>query len=135
MYVLMGANGNITSKAAKLLRAQGKSVRVVGRDGARMRALKDAGADLGIGDAKDAGFLAGVFRGADGVYAMIPPNYASPDHRAYQSAVGEAIAKAIVASGVKHVISLSSLGRVCPAAPGRSPACTTRKSASRSWRA
>ena len=110
MYVLMGANGNITSKLAKRLLGQGKKVKVIGRDAARLKSLKDAGAELAVGSTTDAAFLAQAFRGADGVYAMIPPDYSSPDHRTYQNAVGEAIAQAIVKSGVKHVISLSSTG-------------------------
>jgi len=118
MYVLLGANGNITSKAVRLLRAQNQSVRVVGRDAARLRALKEAGAELAVGDVQRAGFLADVFRGAEGVYAMIPTYYASPDHRAYQNANGEAIAKAIAASGVRSVISLSSLGAGLPGGTG-----------------
>jgi uncharacterized protein YbjT (DUF2867 family) len=118
MYVLLGANGNITSKAARLLRARDQRVRVVGRDAARLQPLEEAGAEIAIGDLKQAGFLADVFRGAAGVYTMIPPDYASPDHRAYQNAVGEAIAKAIVASGVRSVISLSSVGASLPGGTG-----------------
>lgn len=119
MYVLMGANGNITSKLAPLLVRQGKKVRVIGRDASRMNALQDAGAELAIGSANDAAFLAGQFRGAEGVYAMIPPDYISPDHRKYQNAVGEAIAQAITKSGVRNIISLSSVG--APLADGTGP--------------
>lgn len=110
MYVLMGANGNITSKAAKLLLAQGRKVRVVGRDAARLKPLGDAGAELAVGDALDSNFLAEAFRGAEAVYTMIPPDYGSPDHRRYQNEMGESIARAIVASGVKWVVNLSSAG-------------------------
>jgi uncharacterized protein YbjT (DUF2867 family) len=118
MYVLLGANGNITSKAARLLRSKDKRVRAVGREAARLQPLKEAGAELAIGDLRQAGFLADVFRGADGVYVMIPPDYASPDHRAYQNVVGEAIATAIAASGVRSVISLSSVGAGLPGGTG-----------------
>lgn len=110
MIALMGANGNITSKAAKLLLADGRRVRVIGRDATHMSQLKAAGAGLSIGDALDTDFLTDAFRGAEAVYTMIPPAYATPDHRAYQNAVGEAVAQAIVDAGVKKVVNLSSIG-------------------------
>ncbi|HZP91723.1 MAG TPA: NAD(P)H-binding protein [Burkholderiales bacterium] len=118
MYVLMGANGNITSKAAKLLLSRGAKVRVVGRAAARMKALQDAGAELAVGNAQDAGLLAAAFRGATAIYTMIPPDYVSPDHRKYQNAVSEAIAQAIVKSGVKTVVNLSSVGASLPGGTG-----------------
>lgn len=118
MYVLMGANGNITSKLAKLLLEQGRKVRVIGRDASRMKALVDAGASLAIGSASDANFLTQAFRGADAVYAMIPPDYTSPDHRKYQNMVGEAIAQAIVKGGVTQVVNLSSGGAALPGGTG-----------------
>ncbi|MBI3527034.1 MAG: NAD(P)H-binding protein [Betaproteobacteria bacterium] len=118
MIVLMGANGNITSRLAKLLLGQGRKVRVVGRDAAHMKSLKDAGAELAVGSAADAAFLAQQFKGADAVYAMIPPDYSSADHRKYQNAVGEAVSLAIVRSGAKNVISLSSAGAALPGGTG-----------------
>ena len=118
MYVLMGANGNITSKLATILTGRGEQVRVIGRNAEHMKALKQAGAELSIGSAADSSFLARAFKGAEAVYAMIPPDYASPDHRKYQNAVGEAIAQAIASSGAKNVVSLSSIGGALPSGTG-----------------
>lgn len=118
MVVLMGANGNITSRLAKLLLGQGRKVRVIGRDAAHMKSLKEAGAELAVGSAADPAFLTQQFKGADAVYAMIPPEYSSPDHRKYQNVVGEAIAQAIVKSGAKTVVSLSSGGASLPEGTG-----------------
>ena len=39
MYVLMGANGNITSRAVRALLQQGKPVRVIGRSAAALAPL------------------------------------------------------------------------------------------------
>jgi uncharacterized protein YbjT (DUF2867 family) len=118
MYALMGANGNITSKAAGLLLAQRKTVRVIGRDAIRLKPLRDAGAELAVGDALDATFLAQAFRGAKAVYTMIPPDYTTPDFRQFQNAVGEAIASAIAKSGVMVVVNLSSAGASLPGGTG-----------------
>jgi uncharacterized protein YbjT (DUF2867 family) len=118
MFVLMGANGHIASKAARLLISRGKKVRVIGRHAARLKPLTDAGAEPAIGDATDVKFLAGAFVEAQGVFTMIPPNYAAPDMRAFQSRVGAATAEALAAARVSRVINLSSVGAGLAAGTG-----------------
>jgi uncharacterized protein YbjT (DUF2867 family) len=114
MYVLLGSNGNITSKTASLLLAQGAAVRVIGRNARSLNALRAAGADIAAGDLADADFLAGTFAGATAVYTMIPPGQSEPDMVATQNRRGEAIARAIAAAGVKRIVNLSSIGaHVC----------------------
>jgi uncharacterized protein YbjT (DUF2867 family) len=110
MYVLLGSNGNITSKVAALLLAQGAAVRVIGRNATSLAAIKAQGAEIAAGDIADAGFLAEAFTGAAAVYTMIPTDYAAPDMAAAQDQLGEAIARAIAAAGVKRVVNLSSVG-------------------------
>ena len=118
MFVLMGANGNITSKAATILLSRDHRVRVIGRDPARLQSLASAGADLAIGDAADPTVLASAFRGADAVYTMIPPNYAAPDLRAHQERLGVAIVAGLAAAGVPRVVNLSSVGAPLPSGTG-----------------
>lgn len=118
MFVLMGANGNITSRAAQTLLNQNRPVRVIGRKAESLVALKAAGADLAIGDAANADFLAQAFRGAEAVYTMIPPNYASNAFRAWQNQIGGAIAEAVQRSGVGRVVNLSSIGAHLPDGTG-----------------
>jgi uncharacterized protein YbjT (DUF2867 family) len=109
MYVLLGSNGNITSKAAALVLAQGAAVRVIGRNAKSLADIKAQGAEIAAGDIADAGFLAQAFRGAAAVYTMIPIDYAAPDLAASLDQLGEAITRAITASGVKRVVNLSSV--------------------------
>lgn len=118
MYVLMGANGNITSRAARTLLQQGHAVRVIGRSEASLAPLKALGAELAIGDAQDAAFLARAFAGATAVYTMIPPDYAAPDMARSQALFGTAIAAAIAQAGVKRVVNLSSVGAELAAGTG-----------------
>jgi uncharacterized protein YbjT (DUF2867 family) len=110
MYVLLGSNGNITSKAAARLLGQGNAVRVVGRNEKSLAILKAAGADIAAGDIGDATFLARAFAGATAVYAMIPTDYAAHDLAAEQDRLGTAITRAIAVAGVKRVVNLSSVG-------------------------
>jgi NADP-dependent 3-hydroxy acid dehydrogenase YdfG len=52
----MGASGNPTSKAARLLLAQGTTVRVIGRDAIRLKPLQDAGEDERLSPASTSRF-------------------------------------------------------------------------------
>jgi uncharacterized protein YbjT (DUF2867 family) len=110
MYVLLGSNGNVTSKAAALLLAQGAAVRVIGRNAKSLAAIKAQGAEIAAGDIADAGFLSQAFTRAAAVYTMVPTDFAAPDMAAAQDRLGEAIARAITTADVKRVVNLSSVG-------------------------
>jgi uncharacterized protein YbjT (DUF2867 family) len=113
---VMGATGNIGKKLTQALVNEGHNVRAIVRSAERASELK--GAELFIGDAKDAQFLAKAFTGSDAVFAMIPPDYTATNFRAFQNVIGEAIAKAITASGVKNIVNLSSIGAELDAGTG-----------------
>lgn len=110
MYAITGATGNIGSKAADILLARGERVRVIGRSAARLQRFVDQGAEAAVGNLKDVEFVTRAFTGATAVFAMIPPDYASLDFRAYQNEVGESLATGIRKSGVRYVVNLSSQG-------------------------
>lgn len=110
MKVIIGASGHIGSQAADILLEQGESVRVIGRDAARLRQFVDRGAEAAVGDLRDSAFVTSAFVGADAVFAMIPPEYAATDFRKYQNEVGAAIADGIVSAGIRYVVNLSSQG-------------------------
>jgi uncharacterized protein YbjT (DUF2867 family) len=110
MYVITGATGNTGSVVAERLLSAGKKVRVVGRDPNRLERFTGKGAEQFIADATDAGGLTNAFAGANAVYAMIPPNIASQDVRAYAEGVSDALRAAIEKNGIKHAVVLSSIG-------------------------
>ncbi len=110
MYVVLGASGNTGHLVAKNLLARKQKVRVVGRNSARLQPLAAEGAEVFIGDLSDAQALTKALTGADSAYVMIPPNLTSNDVRAFQERVSDAIASAVRKAGVKHVVSLSSVG-------------------------
>ena len=118
MYVLMGANGNITSRAVRVIRQKGKPVRVIGRSAAALAPLLQLGAEVAVGDAQEASFLTRAFQGAAGVYVMVPTDYGSPDMRRSQAHFITAIATAIERSGARRVVNLSSVGAELPAGTG-----------------
>ncbi len=110
MYVIMGATGNTGKPLAMALLNAGKKVRVISRAADKAKALTDKGAELFLGDASNAEFLTKAFTGATATYVLIPPDWTAPDFYAYQQKMADAIVTAVKNSGVKNVVSLSSVG-------------------------
>lgn len=117
-FTLAGATGHVGGRASELLLAGGHRVRAIGRDAGRLEPLVARGAEPRVGSLEDADFLAGAFAGADAAFVLVPPNYAAPDHRAFQRAVGEAEATALERAGVPRVVALSSVGAHHPGGTG-----------------
>ncbi len=110
MIVLTGATGNIGSKTAANLLAQGKKVKVIARNVEKLEALKKLGAIVEVGDLHDAAFLSNAFKGAEAVFLIIPTNLQAKDIVEYQDEMGEAQITAIKSSGVKNIVFISSQG-------------------------
>lgn len=110
MIVITGATGNIGSKTAAKLLAQGKKVKVIARDSEKLDALKKQGAEVEAGDMHDAAFLTKAFIGADAVFLIVPTNLQAENISKHQDAVGEAQVEAIKKSGVKNILFISSQG-------------------------
>ena len=97
----LGCRGRPTTR-------NGEPVQVIGRSPERLKPFVDHGAEPAVGDVSDAEFLTHAFKGADAVFALIPPNYTSDDFRGDYNTIGANIVTAIQESGVKHVLFLSS---------------------------
>lgn len=110
MITVMGATGAVGGAIVRELLAAGEQVLALGRNPERLAALTAAGAETRAGDAADAEFLTGAFRGADAVHTLMPYDPTVPDYAADAERHGEAIAAAVRASGVRPVVALSSLG-------------------------
>lgn len=110
MYVVTGATGHTGNVVAKALLARGEKVRVVGRNADRLKALIAEGAESFAADLTDVAGVTQAFVGAKAVYMMMPPNLASPDFRAFQDRVIDAITAALRSTGVTHAVTLSSIG-------------------------
>ena len=128
MITIMGATGHTGRAIAEILLGQGDKIRVLSRADDHLRPLTERGAEPAVGDAADRAYLAKAFRGADAVYALIPPNMTAPDFRVYQDKIGESAASALAESGVRHVVSSAASARISPRAPDPSLACIARRS-------
>lgn len=110
MISVMGAGGNTGGRIAQALLAQGREVRAIGRNEAKLAGLVKAGAQPMIGDATDTGFLARAFSGASAAYVLVAADPAAADYPSAQDELGEAICRAVHDSGIERVVALSSLG-------------------------
>lgn len=110
MFVVAGVTGHVGSVVAETLLAKGQKVKVLVRDAAKGAAWAKKGAEIAVGSLDDAAALTAALKGATGFFALIPPNHAAADFYAFQRQVTAAIAGAVKASGVPHVVLLSSVG-------------------------
>ena len=110
MHVITGATGNTGSVVAKRLLAEGRKVRVIGRNAERLQPLVAAGAEPLVAEVGDAGALSKAFSSAEAVYVMIPPHMASIDPLADRERVSDAYVTALKQAGVKYAVTLSSIG-------------------------
>ena len=118
MYVITGATGNTGSVIAERLLDRGGQVRVVARDAKRPNRFVSQGAEAFVASLEDAAALTRAFTGARAVYAMIPPDLATPDPRGHQERISDAFALALEQSGVAYAVLLSSIGADKPDGTG-----------------
>jgi uncharacterized protein YbjT (DUF2867 family) len=109
-YAITGATGNIGHQITKKLMAEGHKVRAIARTAEKLQSITDKGAEARSGSVEDTAFLTEAYRGVDGVFAMVPPDFQSDDYRAFQIKAAKSHVAAIKGSGVKNVVALSSIG-------------------------
>lgn len=109
-YVITGSLGHISQPVVKNLIAAGHAVTVISSNENKKAEIEALGAIAAIGSVSDLAFVKKSFNGADAVYLMIPPNFASNDFAAYQRNVADVYVKAIQENAVQHVVQLSSIG-------------------------
>ena len=110
MISVVGASGQTGKVVAERLLDRHQAVRVIGRSPDKLQPLVARGAEAAVGDVADVAFLTDAFRGADAIYAMMPPDYHDPDYFGRYDRIGTALTRAIQDGGVRHVVFLSSLG-------------------------
>jgi NAD(P)H dehydrogenase (quinone) len=112
MFTVLGITGRVGGAVAENLLAAGKTVRGVVRDSGKAKAWADRGVELAQSAYDDAAGLAKAFSGAEGVFAMIPPDFAPlpglPDQKRTIAAIREALEHANPKPG--KAVFLSSIG-------------------------
>jgi NAD(P)H dehydrogenase (quinone) len=114
MFTVMGITGNVGGSVAANLLAAGKTVRGVVRDPKKAQAWAERGVELAVSAYDDAASLAKAFEGAEGVFAMIPPDFAPAPGLPDQKRTIAAIRAALEQAKPGKAVFLSSIGSEQP---------------------
>jgi uncharacterized protein YbjT (DUF2867 family) len=110
MYAIMGITGRVGGAIAENLLAQGEKIRAIVRNPEKAARWRDRGAEIAVVDGDDPDALASAFKGMDGVFLMVPPNFAPalgfPEVLKTLASYHAALAKALP----KKAVYLSSIG-------------------------
>ena len=124
MYTVMGITGKVGGATARALLKAGKKVRAVVRDQAKAASWEAQGVELVSAPWDDAAALAAAFRGAEGVFAMVPPYFAPAAGYPEVRVVAAALRQALDAARPAKVVALSSVGAHRPRGLASSPNAT-----------
>jgi len=112
--IVTGSLGHISRPLAEKLIAEKHDVTIISSKAEKAKEIVALGAKAAIGSVEDVAFLTASFKGADAVYTMVPPFFGAADWKKYIAGIGENLAAAVKASGVKYVVNLSSIGAHMP---------------------
>jgi uncharacterized protein YbjT (DUF2867 family) len=110
MYAVIGLTGNVGGATARALLKAGKKVRGIVRDKARATEWEAAGVELAVADMSDVAAVESALRGVDGVFVMIPPDFAPAPDFPQARAIIDALRQAIAAAQPPKAVYLSSIG-------------------------
>jgi NAD(P)H dehydrogenase (quinone) len=110
MYTIMGITGQTGGATARALLKGGKKIRGIVRDRAKAAAWAAAGVELVVANSDDPTALEAAFRDAEGIFAMVPPDFTPAPGYPKAQAVAAALRKAIEKTRPKRAVYLSSVG-------------------------
>jgi uncharacterized protein YbjT (DUF2867 family) len=120
MIVVMGAAGNVGRRLSDRLLGEGQPVRVL-EHRRSLEELGRRGAEVVTGDQADPGDLGVLLKDAEAALVVLPDVVTDPEFTATRSRMSRAIADALAASGVGHVVALSTSPPASPTPPARRP--------------
>jgi NAD(P)H dehydrogenase (quinone) len=118
MFTVMGITGRVGGAVAENLLSAGKTVRGIVRNPEKAKGWSDRGVEVVQAAYDDAEGLARAFEGSEGVFAMIPPDFAPTPGLPDQKRTIEAIRKALAQAKPGKAVFLSSVGSEQPSGLG-----------------
>ena len=110
MFAITGITGNVGGEVARNLLAANRPVRGVARDVGKCAAWAQQGCEVVGADINDAAALSAAFKGAEGVFVLVPPNFdPSPDFREAR-AIAVTLRTALDTARPGKVVYLSTIG-------------------------
>jgi uncharacterized protein YbjT (DUF2867 family) len=114
MFVVAGASGRVGSVVAESLLSQGKKVRVLVRDAAKVEPLRARGAEVVALSLLDSAALARALEGAEGFFTLLPEDPSVADFHGHRQKMADTMASAVAAKRVPHTVLLSAIAAVLP---------------------
>jgi uncharacterized protein YbjT (DUF2867 family) len=110
MFAITGITGKVGGEVARNLLTAGQPVRAVVRDIPKGEVWAKRGCDLVCADMTDAAALATAFKGSEGVFVLVPPNFdPSPEFREARTTAAT-LSSALDAAQPDKVLYLSTIG-------------------------
>jgi NAD(P)H dehydrogenase (quinone) len=110
MFAITGITGQVGGEVARNLLAAHQTVRAVVRDVGKGKAWATRGCHLVNADINDSAALTAAFKGVDGVFVLVPPNFdPSPDFREART-VAATLSSTLDSARPGKVIYLSTIG-------------------------
>ena len=110
MYAIMGITGKVGGAIAETLLAQGEQIRAIVRNPEKAARWRERGAEIAVADVDDPDALAAAFEATEGVFLMVPPNFAPapgfPEVRKTLASCRAALARTLP----PRAVYLSSIG-------------------------
>jgi uncharacterized protein YbjT (DUF2867 family) len=110
MFAVMGVTGNVGGEVARNLLAAKLPVRAVVRDASKGEVWTQYGCKLATADINDSAALAAAFKGAEGVFVLVPPNFDPLPEFPEARAIAAALRVALDAARPDRVVYLSTIG-------------------------
>ena len=110
MYAIMGVTGQIGSVIGRTLLAAEQPIRAVVRDAGKAQVWADRGCEIALANIEDTVSLTTAFRGTEGVFVLVPPNFDPAPEFPEARAIAAALRTALEAARPARVVYLSTIG-------------------------
>jgi NAD(P)H dehydrogenase (quinone) len=110
MYAIMGITGQVGGVVGRVLLAANQQVRAVVRDAAKGRAWADRGCEVAQATIEDPSSLAAAFRGAEGVFVLVPSSFDPAAGFPEARTIGVTLRAALQSASPARVVYLSTIG-------------------------
>jgi len=110
MYAIMGVTGQIGSVIGRALLAAEQPIRAVVRDAGKAQVWADRGCEIALANIEDTVSLTTAFRGVEGVFVLVPPNFDPAPEFPEARAIAAALRTALEAARPARVVYLSTIG-------------------------
>jgi len=110
MFAVTGITGNVGGEVARNLLAANRPVRAIVRDIRKAQSWAARGCDVVTADINDTRALTSAFKGTEGVFVLVPPNFDPLPNFPEARAIASALGSALEAARPDRVVYLSTIG-------------------------